>query len=124
MWAYARRATPRTPDRRDYIRGMSDGLEVTSPAELRELLGEPADTDANKDRPCLNEFDRQFLAASPKGDPAGVAYVIDDTTIAIPERPGNRRGDGFHNILENPHVGVLFMIPGRGDTLRINGRAR
>jgi len=120
---------------------MIDGVEVTSQAELRELLGDPADSDANKDRSRLNEFDRQFLAAapfcviatagpegrcdaSPKGDPPGFVHVIDDTTIAIPERPGNRRGDGFHNILGNPHIGLIFMIPGRGDTLRINGRAR
>ncbi|MCW2829841.1 MAG: pyridoxamine 5-phosphate oxidase [Aeromicrobium sp.] len=60
---------------------------------------------------------------SPKGDPAGFALVIDDTTVAIPERPGNRRADGFRNILQNPHVGLIFLIPGRGDTLRINGRA-
>ena len=65
------------------------------------------------------------LRRLPKGDPAGqLAYVIDDTTIAIAERPGNRRADGYRNILVNPHVGLLFMIPGRGDTLRINGRAR
>jgi uncharacterized protein len=63
------------------------------------------------------------LDVSPKGDPAGFAAVLDDTTIAIPERPGNRRADGFHNILRNPHVGLVFVIPGRGDTLRINGRA-
>ncbi len=50
--------------------------------------------------------------------------VLDDTTIAIPERPGNRRADGYHNILANPHVGLIYLIPGRGDTLRINGRAR
>ena len=50
--------------------------------------------------------------------------MLDDTTIAIAERPGNRRADGYQNILANPHVGLLFMIPGRGDTLRINGRAR
>jgi uncharacterized protein len=50
--------------------------------------------------------------------------VLDDTTIAIPERPGNRRADGFHNILRNPHVGLVYLLPGRGDTLRINGRAR
>ena len=50
--------------------------------------------------------------------------VLDDTTIAIPERPGNRRADGFHNILTNPHVGLIYLVPGRGDTLRINGRAR
>jgi PPOX class probable FMN-dependent enzyme len=63
--------------------------------------------------------------ASPKGDPAGhLVHVIDDTTIAIAERPGNRRADGYRNILGNPHVGLLSLIPGRGDTLRINGRAR
>jgi PPOX class probable FMN-dependent enzyme len=49
--------------------------------------------------------------------------VLDDTTIAIPERPGNRRADGFHNIIDNPHVGLIFLLPGRGDTLRINGKA-
>ena len=50
--------------------------------------------------------------------------MIDDRTIALAERPGNRRADGYRNILENPHVGLNFLIPGRGDTLRINGRAR
>lgn len=63
--------------------------------------------------------------ASPKGDPAGwLTHVIDERTIAIAERPGNRRVDGYRNILANPHVGLLFLIPGRGDTLRVNGRAR
>ena len=63
--------------------------------------------------------------ASPKGDPAGMlTHVLDDQTIAIAERPGNRRADGYRNILQNPHVGLLFLIPGRGDTLRVNGRAR
>jgi PPOX class probable FMN-dependent enzyme len=63
--------------------------------------------------------------ASPKGDPAGwLTHVVDDTTVAIAERPGNRRVDGYRNILVNPHVGLLFLIPGRGDTLRVNGRAR
>jgi PPOX class probable FMN-dependent enzyme len=63
--------------------------------------------------------------ASPKGDPAGqLVHVLDDRTIAIAERPGNRRADGYRNILDNPHVGLIFLIPGRGDTLRINGRAR
>ena len=50
--------------------------------------------------------------------------MLDDTTIAIPERSGNRRADGFRNILTNPHVGLIYLIPGREDTLRINGRAR
>ena len=61
---------------------------------------------------------------SPKGDPPGFVHVLDDTTIAIPERPGNKRVDGYLNLLERPHVGTLFIIPGRGDTLRINGTAR
>lgn len=62
--------------------------------------------------------------ASPKGDPAGFVRVLDEQTIAVPERPGNKRVDGFANVLANPHVGLLFVVPGRGDTLRINGRAR
>jgi uncharacterized protein len=60
---------------------------------------------------------------SPKGDPPGFTLVIDNTTIAIPERPGNRRADGFHNILSNPHIGLIYLVPGRTDTLRINGKA-
>jgi PPOX class probable FMN-dependent enzyme len=97
---------------------------------------------ANKARPALHDLDRQWLAASPfclvatagadgtcdvspKGDPPGqLAYVIDDTTVAIAERPGNRRVDGYRNVLTNPQVGLIFLIPGRSDTLRINGRAR
>ncbi|QOC94034.1 pyridoxamine 5'-phosphate oxidase family protein [Micromonospora craniellae] len=115
--------------------------EITSLAELRALLGTPAPRAADKERTTLHERDRQWLAASPfclvatagadgscdvspKGDPAGFAHVLDDRTIAIPERPGNKRADGYRNILENPHVGLIFLIPGRSDTLRINGRAR
>ncbi|GAA1842044.1 pyridoxamine 5'-phosphate oxidase family protein [Asanoa iriomotensis] len=113
---------------------------VTSHEELRELLGTPGKRAAEKDRKELHQLDRDWLAASrfclvatagadgscdvsPKGDPAGFTLVLDDTTIAIPERPGNKRGDGFHNIIDNPHVGLIFLIPGRTDTLRINGRA-
>ncbi|RZT82243.1 hypothetical protein EV382_5549 [Micromonospora violae] len=116
-------------------------VEITSHEELRELLGVPNARAANKERTRLHERDREWLGASPfcllatagadgscdvspKGDPAGFALVLDDTTIALPERPGNKRADGYRNILDNPHVGLLFMIPGRTDTLRINGRAR
>lgn len=115
--------------------------EITSAAELRQLLGEPAPRAATKERTRLHPRDREWIAtapfavlatsdaegrcdASPKGDPAGFVHVIDDHTLAVPERPGNRRGDGYFNILSNPHVGVLFLIPGRNETLRINGRAR
>lgn len=115
--------------------------EITSEAELRDLLGAPMPRSVAKERKALHPLDREWIAASPflllatsaadgtcdvspKGDPAGFVHVIDDTTIAVPERPGNRRADGFLNILSNPHVGLLFLLPGRTDTLRINGRAR
>jgi uncharacterized protein len=116
--------------------------EISSVDQLVELLGEPTQRVKDKDRTALIDVDRDWLAASPfcvlatsdaegrcdaspKGDPAGsLVHVIDDTTIAIAERPGNRRADGYRNILANPHVGLNFLIPGRGDTLRINGRAR
>jgi PPOX class probable FMN-dependent enzyme len=115
--------------------------EIASEAELRELLGTPAPRVMTKERSSLHELHRQWLAASPlclvatsaadgscdvspKGDPPGFAMVLDDRTIALPERAGNRRADGFRNVLTNAHVGLLFLVPGRGDTLRINGRAR
>ena len=116
--------------------------EITTPDQLTALVGEPVPKVRDKVRPRLHDLDRQGLAASPfclvatsdadgrcdvspKGDPAGqLAHVLDDRTLAIAERPGNRRVDGFHNVLANPHVGLVFLIPGRDDTLRVNGRAR
>jgi hypothetical protein len=115
--------------------------DVTTHDELSEIVGKPLDRVATKDRPSLDRTAREWLAASPfclvatagadgscdvspKGDPPGFTLVLDDTTIVIPERPGNRRADGFHNILDNPHIGLIYLLPGRGDTLRINGRAR
>ncbi|WP_433004658.1 pyridoxamine 5'-phosphate oxidase family protein [Kribbella sp. CA-294648] len=116
-------------------------VEITSYDELRAVVPPPLQTTADKVRKELHELDKQWLAespfclvatsaadgscdVSPKGDPAGFTKVLDDCTIAIPERTGNRRVDGFLNILSNPHVGLIFFIPGRGETLRINGRAR
>ena len=115
--------------------------QITTVEELVALMGEPLPAARDKTRRSLHELDRLWLASSPlvmmatsdaegnhdvspKGDPAGFTKVIDDTTIAIPERPGNRRADGFRNILQNPRVGLIFLIPGRGDTLRINGHAK
>ena len=111
--------------------------------ELVDLLGEPnAAGAATRAGPTLLDVDRDWLAASPfcvmatvrrrrqlrrlaEGRPGGqLVHVIDDRTIALAERPGNKRADGYQNILGNPHVGLNFFIPGRGDTLRINGRAR
>ncbi|WP_137110141.1 pyridoxamine 5'-phosphate oxidase family protein [Rhodobacter sp. SY28-1] len=61
---------------------------------------------------------------SPRGDPTGFVQVLDDRTLAIPDRPGNNRLDTLSNILANPNVGLLFMVPGFDDTLRVNGTAR
>jgi PPOX class probable FMN-dependent enzyme len=115
---------------------------ITTVDDLVGLLGEPNERARDKARPALLDVDRAWLAAtpfcvlatssatgecdaSPKGDPAGrLVHVIDDRTIALAERPGNKRADGYKNILQNPHVGLNFFIPGRADTLRINGRAR
>jgi uncharacterized protein len=121
---------------------MNKSMEITTAEELRELLGQPGQRSVTKERTRLHEIDRRWLAASPfcviatsdadgncdaspKGDPAGqLIHVLDDATIAIAERPGNRRADGYLNILANPHIGVLSLVPGRTETLRINGRAR
>jgi PPOX class probable FMN-dependent enzyme len=119
-----------------------DWATIDTVDELVALVGLPGERAANKGRTALLPVDRDWLAAtpfcviataaadgkcdaSPKGDPPGrLVHVIDDTTIAIAERPGNKRVDGYQNVLANPHVGINFLIPGRGDTLRINGRAR
>lgn len=116
--------------------------QIGSMGELRDLLGWPAGRAVTKERTRLLPMDREWLAASPfcvlatsdaegncdaspKGDPAGhLVHVLDDATVAIPERPGNRRADGYGNVLSNPHVGIVSIIPGRNETLRINGHAR
>jgi PPOX class probable FMN-dependent enzyme len=121
--------------------GIEGIVEIASEVELRELLGEPGGRAVTKERIRLHDRDKEWLAASPfcliatagadgtcdvspKGDPPGFTLVLDGATIAIPDRPGNRRADGFRNVLANPHVGLIYLVPGRGDTLRINGKAR
>ena len=115
--------------------------EVTTVDELRAIVGHPIEAVAKKVTDRLSGAHRLWLAhsplgfvattdaqgrvdVSPKGDPPGFVQVLDEMTIAIPERPGNKRVDGYLNVLQRPHVGTLFVIPGRGDTLRINGHAR
>jgi PPOX class probable FMN-dependent enzyme len=117
--------------------------EITTEDELRAAIGGHATgRAATKVRPTLHPLQIEWLKASPfcviatsdaagncdaspKGDPAGhLIHVLDERTIVIAERPGNKRADGYLNILANPHVGVISLIPGRNDTLRINGRAR
>ena len=117
--------------------------EITSEDELRAALGGfPSGRAATKDRPRLHPMQIEWLRkspfcvlatsdadgncdASPKGDPAGqLIHVLDPRTIVIAERPGNKRADGYLNVLSNPRVGLIALIPGRDDTLRVNGRAR
>ncbi|MER5769707.1 MSMEG_1061 family FMN-dependent PPOX-type flavoprotein [Streptomyces sp. NPDC001985] len=114
---------------------------MRSSAELRELLGEPHPVVIDKVHARLTDHDRALLArspfcllstadalgacdVSPRGGDPGFIHVVDETTLALPERPGNRRGDSLHNILGNPHAGLLHLVPGSGDILRVNGRAR
>jgi PPOX class probable FMN-dependent enzyme len=113
---------------------------LTSVEELRALMGEPREVSLRKELSSLDEHCKAFIAhapfmligtsgadgrcdVSPKGDAPGFVRVLDDRTLLIPDRPGNRRFDGLRNILENPHVGLLFLIPNVQETLRINGRA-
>ena len=108
--------------------------------DLRALLGSPSEVAVKKQITRLDVHCRAFIAhapfmllatsdaqgrcdVSPKGDPAGFVRVLDDTHLVIPDRPGNKRLDGMRNILANPHVGLLFLVPARGETLRVNGRA-
>lgn len=114
---------------------------IASADELASILGTPLPRVANKDRAELDAIDVAWIArspfclvatsaadgrcdVSPKGDPPGFVRVLDATTLAVPERPGNRRADGFRNILSNPHAGLIFLVPGRTDTLRVNGTVR
>jgi len=113
---------------------------VTSEARLREVLGHPGERAVGKERPRLDDHCRAFIAqspflllgtanasgqcdVSPKGDEPGFVKVLDETHLAIPDRLGNNRLDGMTNILANGHIGLIFFIPGREDTLRVNGRA-
>jgi uncharacterized protein len=108
--------------------------------ELRALLGEPAAIVRAKVADRLNDLTRRFVAlspfvllatsapdgtcdVSPRGDPPGFVHVLDERTLLLPDRPGNNLADSLRNVLRNPHVGLLFLVPGVGDTLRVNGRA-
>lgn len=119
----------------------SDRIHVIADeAELREIIGSPSETVLLKLSDHVNELTRQFierspfvcvatvdpeggLDVSPRGDPAGFVRVLDERTLLIPERPGNRIGDTFRNLLEDSRIALLFLIPGVGDTFRVNGRA-
>jgi uncharacterized protein len=113
---------------------------ITSEEQLRSVLGQPSARASAKIMRVIDDYARRFIAhapfvfvasagtdgvldVSPKGDPAGFVKVLDERTIAIPDRPGNRRIDTFRNILANPNVGLIFVIPGVTYTLRMSGTA-
>jgi PPOX class probable FMN-dependent enzyme len=113
---------------------------ISSEAELRTMLGIPSELAIRKVQPALDQHARAFIAqspflligtsnehgnldVSPRGDLPGFAMPLDERTLVIPDRPGNRRIDTLRNILANPQIGLLFLIPGIDETLRINGRA-
>lgn len=111
---------------------------ITSEEQLRDIFGWPADRSVNKqldrlDKHCrmiierspfllIGSSDGRRCDVSPKGDARGFVRVLDDRTIAIPDLPGNNRLDSLTNFIANPQVGIIFMVPGMDETLRINGR--
>ena len=113
---------------------------ISTEADLRAVIGPEPPGLAEKNQPMLDDFGIEFIAkspflvlstadaegridTSPKGDAPGFVHVENERIIVIPDRPGNRLAYGHRNVLVNPHVGVLFMIPGTPETLRVNGRA-
>lgn len=113
---------------------------MTTEAALREIIAAPARTMWDKDIGRIDEHARTLIAhspfvllatsnaegdcdVSPRGDPAGEVLVLDDHRLAIADRPGNHRIDSFRNVLQNPRIGLLFLVPGMNETLRVNGRA-
>jgi PPOX class probable FMN-dependent enzyme len=122
---------------------MNQKLQETVLADetaLREVIGTPVDLAVKKAIPKLDQFSRELIErspfltigtanangksdVSPRGDNPGFVLILDDNTLFIPERPGNNRVDTLSNITENPNVGLLFLVPGFDETLRVNGRA-
>jgi len=113
---------------------------VTSADEVDAILGEQFDSQVNKvidhiDEHCRAWIERSPLVivssasatgamdVSPKGDPPGFVRVLDGKTLAVPDRPGNHRGDTFRNVLDNPHVGLMFIVPKRREVVRVSGTA-
>lgn len=120
---------------------MSDPYLIKTETQLRAVIGDAPPGLEQKNIDHLDEFALAFVAqspflilatsnaqghldASPKGDGPGFVEVVDDRTLLLPDRPGNRLAYGHLNVLENPQVGLIFMIPGTSETLRINGEAQ
>jgi PPOX class probable FMN-dependent enzyme len=115
--------------------------DIRDEAVLREVIGTPTELVLTKIADRLNALTRQFverspfvcvatarpdggLDVSPRGDPPGFVRILGERTLLLPDRPGNRIADTLTNLLEDPRIALLFLIPGIGDTFRVNGRAR
>jgi len=115
-------------------------MAIADEAELRAAIGEPNELVSGKIADRLNHLTRQFverspfvcvatarpdggLDVSPRGDPAGFVRILDERTLLLPERPGNKLADTLTNVLADPRIALLFLIPGVGDSFRVNGRA-
>ncbi len=114
---------------------------ITNEAELCAIVGVPQELTIGKIADRLNDLTRQFierspfvcvatarpdggLDVSPRGDPAGFVRILDERTLLLPDRPGNRIADTLTNLLADPRIALLFLIPGVGDSFRVNGRAK
>lgn len=112
---------------------------ISDEAELRAILGAPSDVVVSKISDHLNALTRQFIErspfvcvatklpgggidVSPRGDPPGFVRILDDRTLLLPDRPGNRIADTLRNLIGEPSIGLLFLVPGVGDSFRVNGR--
>ena len=119
---------------------MGSPRAITDEGELRAIIGEPTEIVVSKITNRLNELTRQFVErspfvcvatklpgggidVSPRGDPPSFVRILDERTLLIPERPGNRIADTLTNLLADPAIGLLFLIPGVGDSFRVNGTA-
>ena len=113
---------------------------VTTANEVLAMLGEPMESQVKKVIDHIDDHSRAWIErspfvvistasaagaidVSPKGDPPGFVRVLDPKTLAVPDRPGNHRGDTFLNVLENPHVGLMFVVPKRREVVRVSGTA-
>jgi len=114
---------------------------ITTEKELREIMGHPSEIVTRKTINYIDEHCKIFIEkspfitiatadlkgnfdVSPKGDPAGFVKILSDKVLAIPDRPGNRKADTLSNLIQNPNIGLIFLIPGIKETLRVNGEAK
>lgn len=131
---------PDNPDN-DIDLAAAESAAITSIEQLESLFDQPKHTSVAKESAAMTPLEQEFIQASPfhllatshsdgtcdvspRGDPPGSAHVLCDRTLILPERAGNRRVDSLRNIVVNPHVGLLFIVPGLDETLRVNGTAR